>query len=320
MQFSRKQFEFTLADGTKLSATRLNPITQEKQSTIVFIHGLTAAHDIPQYRHFLSALAEKGHEVIAFDQPGHGNAEKPFSAERSVNALSEVLAQLEKGSSPLGKRHEVFLAGHSLGGAIIASHLAAGRQKHSAEVRGVLVFAPPWRLKELTHVRAAEAAARASAMIPGSYVWNLVAGAGAAALHPRMSTLRERVDAVADVLKHRGKGITVDKMTHSSLEALVKSISEIPDTAEMLQKAARTSNLPATTVVLGTLDRIVGTADAKRRKAFAAELRAAGAEVLEKPFPHVFKMDEEGKRQIGALAEIADEKIRKMLSTSPRDY
>jgi len=316
MQFSRKQFEFELEDGTRLSATHLNPLSQEKKSTIVFVHGLSAAHDIPQYRHFLSALVEKGHEVIAFDQPGHGNAEKPFSAESSVKALSEVLSQLSKGTSPVGRRQEVFLAGHSLGGAIIASHLAAG--KKSVDVKGVIVFAPPWRLKELTHVRAAEAAARASAMIPGSYIWNLLAGAGAAALHPRMSTLRERVDAVGDVLKNRGKGVTVDKMTHSSLEALVKSIAEIPDTAEMLQKAARVSTLPATIVVLGTQDRIVGTADEKRRKAFATELKAAGAEVLEKPFPHVFKMDGEGKKQITALAELADEKITKMLSASPR--
>ncbi|MEW5955126.1 MAG: alpha/beta fold hydrolase [Candidatus Micrarchaeota archaeon] len=315
MPVERREFEFRLSNGTRLAATRLRPA--EPKSTIVFVHGLSASHDIPQYRHFLSSLAERGHEVIAFDQPGHGNADEPFSSERSVTALSEVLKQLAEGTSAAGVRKQVFLVGHSLGGAVIASHLA-NAEKTGPEVRGVLVFAPPWRLKELTHVRAAEAAARASAMIPGSYVWNLLAGAGAAALHPRMTTLRERVDAVAEALKAGGKGVVLDKMRHSSIQALVQSIAEIPDTAATLQKAAKTRPLPATVVVLGTQDRIVGTADPKRRKEFAAELRKAGAEVLEEPLPHVFKMDDEGMRRMSDLAGLADRKIREMLSASPR--
>ena len=309
-------FEFKLSDGTRLAATHFKP--SNPKSTIVFVHGLSASRDTPQYKHFLAQLAEKGHEVIAFDQPGHGSAEEPFSPQRSVKALNEVLDQLSKGTSAVGLRKQVFLVGHSLGGAVIASHLAQAR-KTGPRVQGVLVFAPPWRLKELAHVRAAQAVARASAMLPGSHVWNLLAGIGVTALHLRMTTLRERVDAVASVLKQRGKTLVVDKMKHASLQTLLKSIYEIPDTAAMLKEAARASPLPFTLVVLGTRDRIVGTADAKRRKAFAAELKAAGAQVIEKPFPHVFKMDENGKKQMNALAELADEKITEIISASPAE-
>lgn len=317
MPIQSQKFEFELANGTRLAATRLAPEKGRPRSTIVFVHGLTAAHDIPQYHYYLSALAARGHEIIAFDQPGHGEGTGTFEPGRSVSALGEVLAQLKQGKTAIGRRNQVLLASHSLGGAVIAKHLATEPEQPLPKVLGVMMFAPPWRVKELGSMHAIEAAARASAILPEGYVRNLVAGIGTSAFHPRMSGVRERIEAVRHVLKHAREGLIVDRLKAANVDSLMKSISEIPDTAAMLQQAAAGRRLPPTLVVLGTKDRIVGTADESRRKAFTVELRKAGVDVQEMSLPHVFGLDREGLSKMDELAALAHRKIMQ-ISTARR--
>jgi pimeloyl-ACP methyl ester carboxylesterase len=95
-------------DGRRLSYQIAGPIDGP---VVLLLHGLLS--DSTTWQPAIGALAQRGMRVIALDQLGHGQSDKPplrYSLDDFASSISAFLTTL--GTGP------VTVAGHSLGGAI----------------------------------------------------------------------------------------------------------------------------------------------------------------------------------------------------------
>lgn len=100
---------------------------------IVLVHGWGCT--VYVFRYNISALADAGYRVIAFDLKGHGLSDKPAdAAEYTIDALVD---HVREALDALGLAQPV-LSGHSLGGSL-AYHFAAS---HPERVRGLGLLSP----------------------------------------------------------------------------------------------------------------------------------------------------------------------------------
>lgn len=115
-----------LLDGIAIKGHRWN---KEKDHKILILHGFgSAAHN---FHHYISALTDKGYQVLAFDAPAHGSSEGA-----TVNAMQygEMIKNIYLLYGPING----FLA-HSFGG--MALCLALENIKHDENTK--IVFIAP---------------------------------------------------------------------------------------------------------------------------------------------------------------------------------
>lgn len=106
--------ELTLADGT---VVRYHIYHDDKQPTVVLIHGITGNHKGFQY--ILPELADA--RCIVPDLPGFGDSDLPPKADWSVDGLArlanEFVRKLDLATPPV-------ILGHSMGGLVVSSMVA----------------------------------------------------------------------------------------------------------------------------------------------------------------------------------------------------
>ncbi|RED37388.1 alpha/beta fold hydrolase [Paenibacillus sp. VMFN-D1] len=81
-------------------------------STFVLVHG--SWHGAWCWENIIPKLEEEGHRVIAFDLPGHGQDQTPFSEINLKSYTDRLIAVLEK------ETEKVILVGHSMAGMVIS--------------------------------------------------------------------------------------------------------------------------------------------------------------------------------------------------------
>ncbi|HEY7127458.1 MAG TPA: alpha/beta hydrolase [Ktedonobacterales bacterium] len=99
-----------------------------RQAPILLIHGLASASRIWDLTAPL--LASKGHRVVALDQRGHGESDKPDTG----YTFEEIVADDHALAEQLGLEHPVVV-GHSWGGGVVVQYAAT----HPEDVRGVVL-------------------------------------------------------------------------------------------------------------------------------------------------------------------------------------
>ncbi|MGW2416652.1 alpha/beta fold hydrolase [Streptomyces tubercidicus] len=97
---------------------------------VVFLHGLVMDNLSSFYCTLAGPVSRAGHDVLLYDQRGHGRSERPPSGYDRATSVADLIALL--GSLGLD-RHPVHLVGNSYGGAL-ALHTALVRPELVASV------------------------------------------------------------------------------------------------------------------------------------------------------------------------------------------
>ena len=111
----RREVRIGIQPAQHLSVIDINP--ERPQRTLVFLHGFGGR--ARQWYYQLRTFSDQN-RVIAFDQRGHGQSDKPGSGYNMATLQSDLLAVLDT----LGINQQIVLVGHSFGGAIAAGFAA----------------------------------------------------------------------------------------------------------------------------------------------------------------------------------------------------
>lgn len=104
-----------LARMEQKSPCRIHFIQRGAGTPILLVHGLAAS--LLDWRDLLPALAASGYAGYALDLPGHGESDKPASAE--AYHIETVFDQFLHWVDYLGLASPAVLVGHSLGGYLV---------------------------------------------------------------------------------------------------------------------------------------------------------------------------------------------------------
>lgn len=124
---SDQQFAGTRDGITQLQRRWYRPRAADEapRTSVVLVHGI--GEHSGRYDHVGRFLAERGHDVLAFDSRGHGQS---GGRRGHVDRFTELLDDVE---DLIVERRQlgapVVLFGHSLGGLISTAYLLAGRPK-----------------------------------------------------------------------------------------------------------------------------------------------------------------------------------------------
>lgn len=117
--------------GILIGAEPIDLGPKDARTAVLLVHGFAGAGN--NFGELPQRLAEAGYRVRAMLLPGHGTSPRDFAKTSHAALLQAVLDELRS----LKERHEtLFLAGHSMGGAL--STLAASIE----EVDGLILAAP----------------------------------------------------------------------------------------------------------------------------------------------------------------------------------
>ncbi|MGL5116843.1 MAG: alpha/beta fold hydrolase [Beijerinckiaceae bacterium] len=111
-------------DGVGIAYIDIPPTTDDRGEPILLIHGFASNHAVNWvHTHWVKTLAHAGRRVIAFDNRGHGQSDKPYEATDYATArmAGDAAALLDH----LGLKH-IDVMGYSMG-ARITAFLALGR-------------------------------------------------------------------------------------------------------------------------------------------------------------------------------------------------
>ena len=111
----RREVRIGIQPAQHLSVIDINP--ERPQRTLVFLHGFGGR--ARQWYYQLRTFSDQN-RVIAFDQRGHGQSDKPGSGYNMATLQSDLLAVLDT----FGINQQIVLVGHSFGGAIAAGFAA----------------------------------------------------------------------------------------------------------------------------------------------------------------------------------------------------
>ncbi|MFI1797991.1 alpha/beta fold hydrolase [Streptomyces sp. NPDC020379] len=95
----------------RLNTLRIGPAGQD---TVVLVHGIATDNLTSYYFTVAPLLAAAGHDVVMYDQRGHGRSERPATGYR-LEDFTDDLAALVEGLDTAGPVH---LAGNSFGGTV----------------------------------------------------------------------------------------------------------------------------------------------------------------------------------------------------------
>lgn len=117
---SRWQYSKKLISGTPSSPSEVSiayifsPSTgKDDPETILLLHGYPESSY--QFRHVITALSDKGFDVVAPDYRGAGRSSKPLSGYDKVTMAADIHELVMK---HLGIKKKVHVVGHDIGGMI----------------------------------------------------------------------------------------------------------------------------------------------------------------------------------------------------------
>ena len=129
----------SFADGTALRTLRW-PASSPSGDVLLIQHGL-GEHG-GRYQTWADALAEESLEIISFDARGHGASGGPRGhAEQGLFTLANDLAHVLAWVKERPGVTRIFLAGHSLGAAVVLTYLTS--RIPDPAIAAVIISAPP---------------------------------------------------------------------------------------------------------------------------------------------------------------------------------
>jgi alpha-beta hydrolase superfamily lysophospholipase len=132
---------FEAADGMNLFEQWWRPEAEPK-ATLVIVHGY--AEHSTRYTHVGEHLANQGFAVETFDLRGHGQSEGKRAFVRSFDQYLVDLEQFLERVRQRMKTKDMFLLGHSMGGAIVT--LFAITRK--PDVKGLILSGPALKISD----------------------------------------------------------------------------------------------------------------------------------------------------------------------------
>lgn len=114
----REEGSFQTHDGLRLFHQSWLP---GHKSTVIIVHGY--AEHSARYEHVATELVVNGHAVYALDLRGHGRSEGKRTFIRSIDEHVSDLEQFVAYVREQQPKLPLFLLGHSMGGAVVASFL-----------------------------------------------------------------------------------------------------------------------------------------------------------------------------------------------------
>ncbi|MEU3355963.1 alpha/beta hydrolase [Streptomyces sp. NPDC037389] len=112
----------------RLNTARVGPPGRDP---VVLVHGIATDNLTSYYFTVAAALAAAGHDVVMYDQRGHGRSERPATGYRLEDFTGDLAAVLDDARTT----GPVHLVGNSFGGTVVLDYAL----HHPGRVAGVLV-------------------------------------------------------------------------------------------------------------------------------------------------------------------------------------
>jgi acylglycerol lipase len=136
MNIQHQESIYIAADRTEIYQQSWQPVDLPIRAIIAIVHGY--AEHSHRYTHVATNLVEQGFAVYSFDLRGHGKS----SGDRCfVNSFSDYLTDLDRFLTEIRQHHperELFLFGHSMGGAISLRYVL----DYQPDISGLILSAP----------------------------------------------------------------------------------------------------------------------------------------------------------------------------------
>ncbi|MCP4668847.1 MAG: alpha/beta hydrolase [Deltaproteobacteria bacterium] len=132
---------FKTADGMDLFEQRWRP-EQKPKALVVIVHGY--AEHSTRYTHVAEHLVDHGYAVETFDLRGHGQSEGKRAFVGSFDAYLEDLEQFLKRVRQRIKTENVFILGHSMGGAIVTLYAITRKP----DITGLILSGPALKISD----------------------------------------------------------------------------------------------------------------------------------------------------------------------------
>jgi acylglycerol lipase len=133
---------FAGAGGTKIFAQSWRPAA-EPRGALVIHHGLKS-HGT-HYTELATRLAQQGFAVHALDMRGHGRSAGARATLDSFDDLMDDLDTVVRGAIAESRGRPVFVAGHSVGGAVVTLYALERKPR----IAGIVLLAPALRVDRL---------------------------------------------------------------------------------------------------------------------------------------------------------------------------
>jgi acylglycerol lipase len=136
MNIQHHESTYLAADRTEIYQQSWQPVDLPIRAIIAIVHGYAEHSD--RYIHVAKNLVEQGFAVHSFDLQGHG---KSGGDRCYVDAFSDYLTDLDRFLTEIRQQHpeqELFLLGHSLGGAISLRYIL----DYQPDISGLILSAP----------------------------------------------------------------------------------------------------------------------------------------------------------------------------------
>lgn len=114
--------------GVRLNVERLGP---RGGPTVVFVHGILGDDLSSYYFTVASMFAAAGHDVVLYDQRGHGRSDRPASGYTLAHFTDDLSTVLDR----QGVTAPVYLVGNSFGGSVVLDFTL----RHPDRVAGAVV-------------------------------------------------------------------------------------------------------------------------------------------------------------------------------------
>ena len=132
---------FETADGMNLFEQWWRP-EEKPKATVIIVHGY--AEHSTRYTHVAEHLVNNGYDIETFDLRGHGQSEGKRAFVRSFDEYLGDLEQFLERVRQRMKTKNMFLLGHSMGGAIV-SLFAITRKP---DIKGLILSGPALKISD----------------------------------------------------------------------------------------------------------------------------------------------------------------------------
>jgi acylglycerol lipase len=136
MNVQHQESTYLADDRTEIYQQSWQPVDLPIRAIVAIVHGY--AEHCNRYAHVATELVAQGFAVHSFDLRGHGKS----SGDRCyVDAFSDYLKDLDRFLTEIRQHHperEIFLLGHSMGGAIALRYIL----DYQPAIRGLILSAP----------------------------------------------------------------------------------------------------------------------------------------------------------------------------------
>ena len=166
----------------------------EVQRVLVFQHGI--GEHSGRYQPLIDAFAETGTAFYAADARGHGRTEGPRGSVTRFELFASDLSDLIQIAQSEHQSQQVFLLGHSMGGAIVLDY--ALRSDHQENLRGLILSSPAIEVTNRFSNRVLKGAASVLTRVTPGAVLDTMLGLADLSRHPDT-----RASYRSDPLVHR---------------------------------------------------------------------------------------------------------------------